>query len=120
VARFSNSNPQVDYAAIGVDVKSFKPGNQYQEMSGTSMASPHVCGFIAAVLSGWDEGWEEQTTSLEDEDERPTIRKDHRLRKYLEKKHIIDINVSGRDDDTGVGFLTFLAKEEYEGLIEQW
>jgi hypothetical protein len=26
VAVFSNSNPQVDYAGIGVDVVSFKPG----------------------------------------------------------------------------------------------
>jgi hypothetical protein len=79
------------------------------------MASPHVCGFIAAILTGWDEGWQEETR----EDEKPTIRKDRRLRKYLETKHIIDINVSGRDDDTGVGFLTFLDKGEYDGLIDK-
>jgi hypothetical protein len=83
------------------------------------MASPHVCGFIAAILSGWDEGWEEQAALERDdvEDNMPTIRKDRRLRKFLEKKHIIDIGVPGRDDDTGVGFLTFLDKGEYDGLI---
>jgi hypothetical protein len=81
------------------------------------MASPHVCGFIAAILSGWDEGWEEQTLEQEEGEEKPTIRKDRRLRKFLEKKHIIDIGVSGRDDHTGVGFLTFLDKGEYDGLI---
>ena len=34
VAVFSNSNPQVDYAGIGVDVTSFKPDGGYQTMSG--------------------------------------------------------------------------------------
>ena len=34
VAIFSNSNPQVDYAGIGVDVVSFKPGGGFQTMSG--------------------------------------------------------------------------------------
>lgn len=37
VALFSNSNPQVDYAGIGVDVVSFKPGGGFQIMSGTSV-----------------------------------------------------------------------------------
>lgn len=34
VAVFSNSNVQVDYAGIGVDVVSMKPGGGFQEMSG--------------------------------------------------------------------------------------
>ena len=37
VARFSNSNAEVDYAGIGVDVVSMKPGGGWQTMSGTSM-----------------------------------------------------------------------------------
>ena len=36
VASFSSSNPQVDYAGIGVDVKSLKPGGGVQRMSGES------------------------------------------------------------------------------------
>ena len=36
VAFFSNTNAQVDYAGIGVDVVSMKPGGGFREMSGTS------------------------------------------------------------------------------------
>ena len=34
VAYFSNTNPEVDYAGIGVDVVSFKPNGGTQKMSG--------------------------------------------------------------------------------------
>ncbi len=34
VANFSNTNPEVDYAGIGVDVVSFKPNGGTQQMSG--------------------------------------------------------------------------------------
>ena len=37
VARFSNTNAQVDYAGIGVDVQSFKPEGGFQKMSGKSL-----------------------------------------------------------------------------------
>jgi subtilisin family serine protease len=50
-AWFSNSNAQVDYAGIGEDVHSFKPGGGLQQMSGTSMATPHVCGLVAALMT---------------------------------------------------------------------
>ena len=50
VAYFSNTNPQVDYSGIGVNVKSFKPDGGFQTMNGTSMACPHVCGLLAALL----------------------------------------------------------------------
>eukprot|EP01083_Nonionella_stella_P081614 224898_1 len=39
VAWFSEGNPEVDFAGIGVDVTSLKPGGGYQNMSGTSMVS---------------------------------------------------------------------------------
>lgn len=39
VARFSESNPEVDFAGIGVDVTSLQPGGGFQTMSGTSMVS---------------------------------------------------------------------------------
>ena len=34
VAYFSNTNPEVDYSGIGVDVISFRPGGGTQDMSG--------------------------------------------------------------------------------------
>lgn len=45
VAGFSNTGANV--AAPGVNIRSAKPGGGLQEMSGTSMATPHVAGVAA-------------------------------------------------------------------------
>jgi subtilisin len=50
-APFSNRGPQVDLSAPGVLIRSTHLGNGYREMSGTSMATPHVSGVAAIVLS---------------------------------------------------------------------
>ena len=105
VAGFSNTNSQVDYAGIGVDVVSFKPfpaGGRHT-MSGTSMACPHVCGLITALLSTPDDQTKVNTDG---------IRK--RLNEYA-----LDIGVPGPDNATGLGFLTYLSKDEFDSVFAE-
>lgn len=46
-AYFSNyGNPPIEFCAPGVSIYSTYKGDTYATMSGTSMASPHVCGLL--------------------------------------------------------------------------
>ncbi|MBI3928678.1 MAG: S8 family serine peptidase [Armatimonadetes bacterium] len=52
LARFSNRGEKsVHLAAPGVDIYSAKPGGEYQTLSGTSMAAPHVTGVATLIAS---------------------------------------------------------------------
>lgn len=107
VAVFSNSNAQVDFAGIGVDVVSFQPGGGFQSMSGTSMASPHVAGLIACLMT---KGRLKPVPKSE--------KKAAPFRQVL-TKYAMDIAKVGPDTETGVGFVTYLNKEEFDALVPQ-
>lgn len=85
-AYFSNSNPDVEMAAPGVDVLSARLGGGYLRESGTSMATPHVAG--AAALE-----WQAHPRSSAS-----TIRR--RLDALVR-----DAGAPGRDPDYGFGIL---------------
>jgi len=102
-ARFSNSNSQVDFSSMGVDVVSFKPDGGYQKMSGTSTACPFVSGFIASLISdGSLENMGAETCAI--------------LRKKLDP-YAIDIGVKGPDNSTGLGYLTYLSQDSFNDVL---
>lgn len=103
MARFSEGNPQVDFAGIGVGVTSLRPGGGYQKMNGTSMATPHVCGLIAALMTNG--GYANNMQSL---------------KKDLANKYAIDIGAKGKDNSTGSGFATFLTKSEFDNFWNRY
>ena len=50
IGSFSNYGEAVDVCAPGVDIYSSVPGGEYGNMSGTSMAAPHVSAAVAMLL----------------------------------------------------------------------
>lgn len=101
MARFTNTNSAVDYCGIGVDVVSFRPNGTYHQMSGTSMATPHVCGLICALMT-------------KDGKYADSITDDASCRAFLNEKCLIDVAAEGKDNATGLGFVTYLTKDEFE------
>jgi len=107
-AYFSDSNPQVDYAALGWQIKSFKAGTktEYTEMSGTSMACPHISGMVACLLSN---GSPHRETVFQHKSPMAVST----MKQILADKYCVDIGARGFDNDTGLGFLSYLTLDEF-------
>lgn len=50
-ANFSNTGAELDFAAFGVRVMSTYLGNTYAQLSGTSMATPHIAAIAALIMA---------------------------------------------------------------------
>jgi subtilisin len=57
-ASFSSKGPEVTLIAPGDNIKSTIPGGAYAEMSGTSMATPHITGLAALLVESGVRGEE--------------------------------------------------------------
>lgn len=82
---FSSGGPAVDVIAPGENVYSTHTGKGYVKMSGTSMATPHVAGLMALILSHY-----------------PNIQNQAELEKLLTDK-AKDLGKPGRDPQNGAG-----------------
>ena len=84
-SRFSSAGTAVDLAAPGEEVYSTHKNGSYAYLSGTSMATPHVAGVCALILSIY-----------------PEIKTQAQLEAFL-SDHAKDIYDQGKDLRTGAG-----------------
>ncbi len=88
IGSFSSTGIETEFSAPGVNVVSTYLNGMYAQLNGTSMASPHVAGFLALLKQ-----------------KNPTMT-NTQLRAELQK-YAKDLGNTGRDAFFGYGFLTY-------------
>jgi len=68
-ASFSSFGAEIDLTAPGVDIKSAYKQGEYEILSGTSMAAPHVTGVAALILTTRPKGYDIDKDGTWDPDE---------------------------------------------------
>ncbi|HCF71272.1 MAG TPA: serine protease [Syntrophomonas sp.] len=93
IANFSNSNSSINVVAPGVDTYSTYPENRYINLSGTSMAAPHISGAAALIYSRWKQRFGSNPDA-------------QTVRNILDYQ-AIDLGAAGFDHLYGYGFFSF-------------
>lgn len=97
-ADFSNTGPEVDFAAGGVNVYSTYLNKGYAKLSGTSMASPAMAGIVTLIMAD------------EFSDTGKMLNKDEVVEKL--KKIAFDVGPEGFDETYGYGIPVFVQHNE--------
>jgi hypothetical protein len=96
-ANFSQWGTELDLVAPGVDIYSAVPFDAYDNMSGTSMATPHVAG-VAALVKSRAERWPSEPYAS---NPRYHLNNDQIVKVLIQSA--VDLGPSGWDQEYGYG-----------------